>query len=71
MAAAAPQQVYAVDSQQTKLIRRLVPHFTHRLFLSATPHNGYSASFTALLEILDDQRFTAASHRSGRRAEDR
>ncbi|NMN97832.1 DISARM system SNF2-like helicase DrmD [Antrihabitans stalactiti] len=57
VAPAAPRQVYAVDSQQTKLIRRLAPHFTHRLFLSATPHNGYQASFTALLEILDDQRF--------------
>ncbi|MRH92818.1 helicase [Nocardia sp. SYP-A9097] len=57
VAPAAPKQVYAVDSQQTKLIRRLAPHFTHRLFLSATPHNGYAASFTALLEILDDQRF--------------
>ncbi|MCK9925848.1 DISARM system SNF2-like helicase DrmD [Frankia sp. Mgl5] len=57
VAPAAPKQVYAIDSQQTKLIRRLAPHFTHRLFLSATPHNGYLASFTALLEILDDQRF--------------
>lgn len=57
VAPAAPQQVYAVDSQQTRLIRRIAPHFTHRLFLSATPHNGYQASFTALLEILDDQRF--------------
>src|SRR5437764_7913087 len=57
VAPAAPKQVYAVDSQQTKLIRRLAPHFSHRLFLSATPHNGYQASFTALLEILDDQRF--------------
>lgn len=57
VAPAAPKQVYAVDSQQTKLIRRLAPHFTHRLFVSATPHNGYQASFTALLEMLDDQRF--------------
>ncbi|RFU39424.1 helicase [Actinomadura logoneensis] len=57
VAPAAPKQVYAVDSQQTKLIRKLAPHFTHRLFLSATPHNGYQASFTALLEVLDDQRF--------------
>ncbi|MFI0370847.1 DISARM system SNF2-like helicase DrmD [Actinomadura sp. 1N219] len=57
VAPAAPKQIYAVDSQQTKLIRRLAQHFTHRLFLSATPHNGYQASFTALLEILDDQRF--------------
>ncbi|MEQ4303888.1 DISARM system SNF2-like helicase DrmD [Plantactinospora sp. B6F1] len=57
VAPAAPKQVYAVDSQQTKLIRRLAPHFTHRLFLSATPHNGYPESFTALLETLDNQRF--------------
>jgi superfamily II DNA or RNA helicase len=57
VAPAAPKQVYAVDSEQTKLIRRLAPHFDHRLFLSATPHNGYRESFTALLEILDNQRF--------------
>jgi hypothetical protein len=33
------------------------PHFQHRLFLTATPHNGYTESFTSLLELLDDQRF--------------
>ncbi|MFC4854616.1 DISARM system SNF2-like helicase DrmD [Actinophytocola glycyrrhizae] len=48
---------YAVDSQRTKAIRTLAPHCEHRLFLSATPHNGYLESFTALLELLDDQRF--------------
>ena len=57
VAPAGRQQVYAVDSQRTKLIRRLAPHFEHQLFLSATPHNGYQESFTALLELLDDQRF--------------
>ena len=57
VAPAAPKQEYAVDSQQTKLIRGLARHFEHRLFLSATPHNGYRSSFTALLEIIDDQRF--------------
>ena len=31
--------------------------FEHRLFLSATPHNGHSNSFSALLELLDPQRF--------------
>lgn len=36
---------YAVDSQ-------------HRVLLSATPHNGYSQSWQALLELLDPQRFT-------------
>ena len=48
---------YAVDSLRTKAIQRLAPHFEHRLFLSATPHNGYTESFTALLELLDPQRF--------------
>lgn len=40
-------------------IRGLAERFEHRLFLSATPHNGRSNSFSALLEILDPQRFTA------------
>jgi superfamily II DNA or RNA helicase len=48
---------YATDSLRTAAIRRIAPHFEHRLFLSATPHNGYPESFGALLELLDDQRF--------------
>lgn len=48
---------YALESQRTRLIRMIAPHFEHRLFLSATPHNGYQESFTSLLELLDDQRF--------------
>src|SRR5206468_8554785 len=42
---------------RTEAIRTLSPHFEHKLFLSATPHNGYRDSFTALLELLDNQRF--------------
>lgn len=49
---------YAIDSHLTRAIRDLAPRFEHRLFLSATPHNGHSNSFAALLEILDPQRFT-------------
>jgi superfamily II DNA or RNA helicase len=48
---------YAVDSQQTRAVRRLADHAEHRLFLSATPHNGYVESWTALLAMLDPQRF--------------
>jgi superfamily II DNA or RNA helicase len=48
---------YALDSLRTSALREIVPHFEHRLFLTATPHNGYDESFTALLELLDDQRF--------------
>ena len=36
----------------------MAPRFENRLFLSATPHNGHSNSFSALLELLDPQRFT-------------
>ena len=49
---------YAVDSQFTKAMRALASRFEHRLFLTATPHNGHSNSFSALLEMLDPQRFT-------------
>jgi hypothetical protein len=38
-------------------VRELAKRFEHRLFLSATPHNGLSNSFSALLVILDPQRF--------------
>ena len=48
---------YAIDSHITRAVRELAPRFEHRLFLSATPHNGHSNSFSALLEILDPQRF--------------
>jgi superfamily II DNA or RNA helicase len=56
---AAPAAVsrYAQDSKFTKLIRRLAPHFEHRVFLTATPHNGYSESFQALLELVDSLRY--------------
>jgi len=49
---------YAIDSRITKAVRDLAPRFEHRLFLSATPHNGHSNSFSALLELMDPQRFT-------------
>jgi SNF2 family DNA or RNA helicase len=48
---------YATDSLRTDALRYLTPHFEHKLFLSATPHNGYSNSFSSLLELLDNQRF--------------
>jgi len=48
---------YAIDSTFTRVVREIARRFEHRLFLSATPHNGHSNSFAALLEILDPQRF--------------
>lgn len=48
---------YAVDSLQTRAVRRLSRHSQHRVLLSATPHNGYSESWQALLEVVDPRRF--------------
>jgi ERCC4-related helicase len=58
-AAPASASQYAVDSQLTVMIREeLARRFDNRLFLSATPHNGHSNSFSALMAMLDPQRFT-------------
>ncbi|MCC7137596.1 MAG: DEAD/DEAH box helicase [Planctomycetes bacterium] len=56
-AAPASGSLYAIDSHLTQAVRDVAPLFEHRLFLSATPHNGHSNSFAALLEVLDPQRF--------------
>ena len=56
-AAPASGAKYAKDSQLTHVVRDMARRFEHRLFLSATPHNGHSNSFAALLEMLDPQRF--------------
>lgn len=48
---------YGDDSDRCEMLRRIAPLFEHRLFLSATPHNGYTVSFTGLLELLDPVRF--------------
>jgi hypothetical protein len=39
------------------MLRDITKYFEHRLFLTATPHNGYTLSFTGLLELLDPVRF--------------
>jgi superfamily II DNA or RNA helicase len=49
---------YAVDTQRTIALRDLADKCEHRLFLSATPHNGHPESFTALLEMIDSRRFS-------------
>ena len=56
-AAPASGSRYAIDSKTTRAVRDIAGRFEHRLFLSATPHNGHSNSFSALLEVLDSQRF--------------
>lgn len=49
---------FGEDSGLCRMLRELTPHFEHRLFLSATPHNGHTRSFTGLLELLDPVRFS-------------
>jgi superfamily II DNA or RNA helicase len=49
---------YALDTQRTVAVRQLAEKCEHRLFLSATPHNGHPESFSALLEMIDSRRFS-------------
>ena len=46
------------DSDLAEMLRLLTPWFEHRLFLTATPHNGHTRCFSGLLEQLDPVRFT-------------
>ena len=58
---------YGIETRFTRAIRDLSPRFEHRLFLSATPHNGHSNSFSTLLELLDPYRFTRGIKIRGKR----
>lgn len=53
---------YAVDTQRTVAVRQLAEKCEHRLFLSATPHNGHPESFTALMEMVDPHRFARGAN---------
>lgn len=49
---------YGEDSDLAKMLAQITPYFEHKLFLTATPHNGRTRSFTGLLERLDPVRFS-------------
>ncbi|MGH3296246.1 MAG: DISARM system SNF2-like helicase DrmD, partial [Trebonia sp.] len=53
---------YAIDTQRTIAVRQLAEKCEHRLFLSATPHNGHPESFTALMEMVDPRRFARGAN---------
>ena len=58
---------YGIETKFTRAVRDLGGRFEHRLFLSATPHNGHSNSFSTLLELLDPYRFTRGVKVRGKR----
>lgn len=49
---------FGEDSDLCQMLRHITPFFEHRLFLTATPHNGRTRSFSGLLELLDPVRFS-------------
>ena len=49
---------YGQPSQRHQMLEQISKYFEHRLFLTATPHNGYTMSFTTLLTLLDPVRFS-------------
>ncbi len=59
---------YGIETKFTRAVRDLCSRFEHRLFLSATPHNGHSNSFSTLLELLDPYRFTRGVKVRGKKA---
>jgi superfamily II DNA or RNA helicase len=59
---------YGIETKFTLAVRDLAGRFEHRLFLSATPHNGHSNSFSTLLELLDPYRFTRGVKVRGKKA---
>lgn len=48
-------------SQLHQMAGRIVSWFPHRIFLTATPHSGYTDSLMGLLQLLDPLRFERTS----------
>ena len=49
---------FGEDSDLSSMLRRITPQFEHKIFATATPHNGRTRCFSGLLEILDPARFS-------------
>ena len=54
------------ESDLSRALGLIAPFFEHKLFLSATPHNGHTRSFTGLLERLDPVRFSRKAELNNR-----
>ncbi|HEY4364206.1 MAG TPA: DISARM system SNF2-like helicase DrmD [Bryobacteraceae bacterium] len=53
-----PSNFSGRDSDLAQMLRQITPYFEHKLFLTATPHNGHTRCFSGLLEQLDPVRFS-------------
>ena len=53
-------------SQRTRMLREIRFLFEHRIFASATPHNGKTVCFTGVLELLDPIRFQMTTEMDAR-----
>ena len=58
---------YGIESKFTRAVRDLAGRFEHRLFLSATPHNGHSNSFSTLSCSIPTGSRAASGCAAGRR----
>jgi ERCC4-related helicase len=56
---------FGEDSDLCRMLNVISPYFEHKVFLTATPHNGHTRSFTGLLEMLDPVRFTRSNTLAG------
>ncbi|MEM2944693.1 MAG: DISARM system SNF2-like helicase DrmD [Methanomassiliicoccales archaeon] len=45
------------STERIRMLESIIGYFEHRIFLSATPHNGFHYSYTGLLNLLDPVRF--------------
>lgn len=49
---------FGEESGLSRMLRTVAPYFEHKVFATATPHNGRTRSFSGILEILDPARFS-------------
>jgi len=55
---------FGADSDLSRMLGLIAPYFEHRLFLTATPHNGHTRCFSGLMERLDPVRFSRTTELS-------
>jgi ERCC4-related helicase len=59
-------QGFTERSDRCQMLGDIAPLFEHKVFLTATPHNGFTHSFSGLMELLDPVRFSQTTELSGK-----